>query len=819
MKYQFFYCLIGLCLLAPVTKAQQVVKNTGDVTGVSVKESSIDIRTENAFINISVYSPNIVRVRMDQQQLGSDFSYAVIAKPRPGNVKISQDDVNLQILTESLKVVIQKKPYSITFHTLSGEVINQDETGLTTSWIGTEVTTYKKMQEGERFLGLGEKTGNLDRTGNAYVNWNSDVFGYSTSQDPLYSTIPFYIGIHHGLNYGVFFDNSYRSTFNFGASNNRFSSFGALGGEMNYYFIYHANMPGIIKSYTDLTGRMHMPPLWSLGYQQNRYSYYPDTEVLRIAQTLREKHIPADGITLDIHYMDAYKLFTWNKERFPDPAAMVRKLKDMGFKTTLIVDPGIKVEAGYPAYESGKKEDVFIKYSDGQYYTGQVWPGWCHFPDFTGEKGRDWWKEQMKRFVNEGICGFWNDMNEIATWGQTMPNNVLFDFEGKKTTHQQAHNIYGLNMIKASYEGTRAAMKTRPFILTRAGYAGLQRYAALWTGDNRAEDDHMLLGIRLMNSLGMSGVSFTGMDVGGFTGNPSVGLYTRWMQIGAFIPYFRNHTGVNTKSSEPWAYGEESLEVNRNYINLRYRLLPYLYSSMYESTQDGMPVMRSLAIDQPHESKIYDTRYQNEYEYGHAFLIMPFESGKDYGSVYFPEGTWYNFYTDAPENGDTEKIIPLNYHQLPVYVKGSSIIPMQSLIQNTAEQPTDTLVVHVYKGTEANTFVYYEDDGNTYDYENGVFYKREIKYDPAADEIKFGTVSGEYSSNFKHVALVLHGFDQSLDGINVDGKKMKLAPQQIAFLNPISKFDPTGGFNVAPHCQVKVVVFDNLNKEIVVSQL
>jgi alpha-glucosidase len=254
-----------------------------------------------------VYTPTIVRVRMDNKALGKDFSYAVITSPGKTSSHITQNETTINIATDSLLVRINKRPFAISFLTPNGTVINEDEKGLTTSWAGVNITSYKKMQEGERFIGLGEKTGNFDRKGSAYSNWNSDVFGYSTGQDPLYSTIPFYIGIHHGLNYGLFFDNSYRSDFNFGASNNRFSSFGAQGGEMNYYFIYHTHVAGIIQSYTQLTGRMAMPPLWSLGYQQNRYSYYPDTEVIRIAQTLREKKIPADGITLDIHYMDAYK--------------------------------------------------------------------------------------------------------------------------------------------------------------------------------------------------------------------------------------------------------------------------------------------------------------------------------------------------------------------------------------------------------------------------------------------------------------------------------------------------------------------------------
>jgi alpha-glucosidase len=789
------------------------VTNAGNIIKTEIKNQQVAIQTANSFAEVTVYSPNIIRVRMDKKALGRDFSYAVIAQPQSVKIAINQTDTDITISTDSLRARITKTPFSITFYTPDGKVINQDENGLTTSWIGEEVTTYKKMQEGERFIGLGEKTGNLDRRGNGYTNWNTDAFGYGTGQDPIYSTIPFYVGIHNGLNYGIFMDNSYQSDFNFGASNNRFSSFSAQGGEMNYYFIYNTRLADIITSYTSLTGKMPLPPLWSLGYQQNRYSYYPETEVMRIAQTLREKKIPADGITLDIHYMDNYKLFTWNKDRFADPLKMTKELNKMGFKITVIVDPGIKVEQGYGAYERGLKSDIFIKYSDGENYTGQVWPGWTHFPDFTSQKGRDWWANEVKFFSNTGVSGLWNDMNEIATWGQKMPNNVLFDFDGQTATHKQAHNVYGLQMARASYESARKEMNKRPFILTRAGYAGLQRYTALWTGDNRSEDDHMLLGIRLMNSLGITGVPFTGMDIGGFTGGASTGLFAKWMQIGAFTPYFRNHTAVNTKSSEPWAYGEEVLEISRNYVNLRYRLLPYIYSNFYEATQSGQPLMRTLAIDNTHDAKVYEGQFQNQYFFGKAFMIAPSESNRNLLKVYFPKGKFYDLYTDAIENGSQEKIIEQSMHKLPVYVKESSIIPMQSLIQSTSEKPTDTLVVHIYKGDSQNSFIYYEDDGESYNYEKGGFYKRSINYNPANSSITFGKAEGNFKSKFNNLKVVLHGFN-TVNSIKSGARSLTLKNDFVSFLTPITKFDPQGSANPVEGTKVKSIVIKNDNDTI-----
>ncbi|SIR26369.1 glycoside hydrolase family 31 protein [Pontibacter lucknowensis] len=804
--------LLTTALYLPSYAQNSPIREVGSVNNVNISGQKVSLTTDrNNHVEVTVYTPTVVRVRMDKQPLGKDFSYAVVTQPQQTKVNITQNDKEVTILTDSLQARITKNPFSVAFLTRDGKVINQDEEGLTTSWIGEEVTTYKKMQKGERFIGLGEKTGGLDRRGSGYTNWNTDAYAYTTNQDPLYTTFPFYIGIHNGLNYGIFFDNSYQSDFNFGASNDRFSSFGAQGGEMDYYFFYHTKLADIIGSYTFLTGRMELPPLWSLGYQQNRYSYYPETEVFRIAQTLREKRIPADGITLDIHYMDAYKLFTWDKSRFPDPATMNKKLKDMGFRTTVIVDPGIKIEEGYGAYERGVKDDVFLKYPDGKYYAGEVWPGWTHFPDFTSEKGREWWKKEIKFFADTNVDGFWNDMNEIATWGQKMPNNVLFNFEGNITTHKEGRNVYGLQMARASYEGARQHMPNkRPFILSRAGYSGSQRYSAIWTGDNRAEDSHMLLGIRLLNSLGVTGVSFSAMDIGGFTGNAPVGLFARWIQLGAFTPYFRNHTGVNTRSAEPWAFGEEVTEIARNFINLRYRLMPYIYSNMYESTQSGHPLMRTLAIDYTHDDKVYNGEFDSQFQFGKAFLIMPFESTKNYGKVYFPRGKWYDLWTGEVKQGNREEMIGVQYNRLPIYVKESSIIPMQSLVQHTGEMPTDTLTIHVYHGDVANSFVYYEDDGESYDYQKGAFYKRTITYDPRRKTITFGDVEGNFKTKFNHVKVMLHGFDAKTR-FRFNNKRTDIREDFASFIDPVSRFDPQGTANPQIGYKVRSMVVRNDN--------
>ncbi len=803
--------LFMFLLLNQVVQAQESMrfKPLGDVKSIKSQSNSWTIAATGGNLRIWFYTPTVVRVTASKEAAFYDFSFATIGKPEPATKVIAKDEPNsLTLSSDSLVCVITKKPLKIKFLNKEGKTINEDDFGI--GWQGDEVTSYKKIMPDERFLGLGEKTGPLDRRGNGYTNWNTDYYGYPDNADMIYSTFPFYIGVHSGLTYGIFLDNSYKTHFNFGASNDRFSSFTAEGGDMDYYFIGNRTVGGVIASYSYLTGTTPMPAYWSIGYQQCRYSYYPDKEVLTLAQTFRDKKIPCDAITLDIHYMDKYKLFTWDKERFPDPKGMISKLKSQGFRTITIIDPGVKIEKGYDAYEDGLKNDVFIKYPDGTPYSGQVWPGWCHFPDFTKASARAWWGSKFSGLVSDGVDGFWNDMNEIATWGQRLPDLMDWDFEGRKGTTRNGRNLYGMMMVRASYEGTKKLMNRRPFILCRAGYSGLQRYSALWTGDNQSNDNHMLLGVRLVNSLGLAGVPFAGYDVGGFTGGPSVPLFARWVSIGSFTPFFRVHTAINTRDSEPWSYGEEVEEIVRNYIQLRYNLLPYYYSAFYEASRTGMPVARTLAIDYTHDPKIYDGRYHNQFLAGHGILVCPSESYKELTRVYLPQHSfWYDFYEGKKYTGGQEIIAESPLNRLPLFIKGSAIIPMQSPVQHTAEKPSDTLDVHIYYGKEANAFVYYEDDGESFDHEKGSFFKRSIAYNPNSKEIQFSAVEGSFPSKFRFIRVILHDFEQAGDAVSVDANRLSLSKIDVAFMRPISKFDPIGNAN-------PVVLAGNNNKAFVI---
>ena len=766
---KILFVIIAFFLITPMMAQQQEGKSLGNFVRLSKKGQVFTFKTTNGTAQVSLFSPTIFKISLWEKNYRDLPSYAVIAKPQKVEFTFQENKDDFIIKTDSLVLQISKSPVRFTFKTSDGKIINQDD-NMGAYWLDGKLFCFKKLYPDEKFIGLGEKTGDLNRRGSAYTNWNSDNPHYENWSDPLYSTIPFYMGIHNGLNYGIFVDNTTKSVFNFGAGNNRFSYFSVDDGQADYYFIYRQHVSGIIKDYTHLTGRIKMPPIWALGFQQSRWSYTPDKEVMEIANTFRDKQIPLDVIYLDIGYMNAYKIFTWNPTAFPHPAQLVGKLKKMGIHTVVIVDPGVKVEKGYKIYDEGFKNNYFIKYPDGTNYTGQVWPGWCNFPDFTNPAVRTWWGIQFKGLVDDGVAGFWNDMNEIATWGKDVPPIIQMDWEGKHVSYLTGKNVYGMQMARATYEGSRKLLNgKRPLVLTRAGYAGLQRYTAIWTGDNQATDDHMLLGVRLINSFGLSGVAFTGDDVGGFGGDATPDLYARWMSVGAFCPFYRAHSAINTRRSEPWSYGESTRAIATHFIDLRYHLLPYIYAAFYEASQTGMPVQRSLSIEYTKDSTVYNPEFDNQYLFGPSLLVVPARSTQNAVKAYLPEGEWYSFYTDKKFNGNTEFFTASPLEKLPVFVKAGAIIPVQKLIQNTGENPGDTLEIHIYAGTKNSHYIYYEDDGTTYNYEKGNFFKRQITYEGNNKKIILDAPEGTFPSKFHVLRFVLHGFGNSVKKVFVNG--------------------------------------------------
>ncbi len=391
-------------------------------------------------------------------------------------------------------------------------------------------------------------------------------------------------------------------------------------------------------------------------------------------------------------------------------------------------------------------------------------------------------------------------MNEPAAWGQHLPDLIEFDYEGEGATHKKARNVYGMQMARSTQEGGKNLLKgKRPFVLTRAGYSGIQRHAAVWTGDNVSTDDHMLAGVRLVNSMGLTGVAFAGYDVGGFAGEATPELFARWIALGAFSPFFRSHSMVNSRDSEPWSFGEAVEDVSRNYIKLRYRLMPYIYSSFYETSQTGIPVARSLAIDYTNDAKIYRNPYQNQYLFGASILVIPCESTQLHHKAYFPEGSWYNLYTDAVQAGGVEVVLEAGMETLPLYVKAGSILLMQDSVTSLMkEKAAETLEIHVYPGASTR-FVHYEDDGATYEYAQGKNSTREFVL--ADKSLNIGAASGNFNSPIKTWKIYLHGQNSNQPKLLVNGQETAISSQNYRFIEPISDFDP---YHVPPQDPIQV---------------
>jgi alpha-glucosidase len=775
MKRKSLHYLLILATIfnGAITKAQ--VKNIGPVIAYKKIPSGIEGNTATAIFEVLAYSENIIRVRVSKNKRFSNFSYALVNNSTPtfSAFTVAEKGTLLIVATKTIIVEVETQPsFRIVFKNKNGGILNEDVKGscFGTTFIGDKVSVYKYLQEGERFVGMGEALGNLDKRGTGITLNNTDTYKYGDPRLSMYVSVPFYIGIHHREQYGIYYNNSYQSFFNFGLSTPGFSAVNIEGGAADYFFMYDASVGKIIEHYTSLTGKIQLPPKWAIGYHQSRCSYYPQEKVEWIAATFRNKKIPLDCIVLDADYQLGYQPFRINKQRFPDMPALAASLARQNIELTASVYAGVAIDSTYHSYVDGLKKQVFIKYADGSLFNTEIAPVKCYLPDYTNPLARQWWKDKMKWLPDNGIHGYWNDMNEPALPGSYLPDNLLFDFDGQKANALEAKNVYGFQMARSSYEAAQQNIpERRPFILTRSGFAGVQRYSAVWSGDNTASDEGLLSGVLLNSQLSLSGISFCGYDIGGFIGDGTKELYQRWIQVGVFSPFCRNHKGCGGIAGEPWAYGDEAEAISKAFIGFRYRLLPYIYAAFNEATQTGMPIARSLCIYYPHDDRVYNAIYQHQFLFGSSIMVVPVTSAEKIKKMYLPKGDWYNIYTDEKIAGEKEWSAEVPTHQLPVYIKASAIIPMQALVQSTKEKATDTLSIHIYKGVDKNNFVYYEDAGDGFAYQKGKYFQRNIEYNPAQKQIVFSKAKGDYTSGYKKIQLVLHGFDDATVAARLNG--------------------------------------------------
>jgi alpha-glucosidase len=800
--------LFALSLAALSTNAQQL---TPAPNGVTAKNGDTTLQ-------VKALRDDVLRVRAWKRDAEpEDASWAVLPAARASEVQVVAEEHGFQ--TKQLRVAIDDQ-LRLTVADLAGNVLQKDAAPV--QWEGTQFTVRKRLTLSDHFFGLGDKPGSLDRAGEAFTMWNTDSFGWQESTDPIYKSIPFFMELRRGRALGVFLDNTWRADFDFGRANPAEYTFGALNGPLDYYLIYGPEPKQVVADWAWLTGPTPLPPLWSLGYQQSRYSYFPATQLREIAERLRTDKIPCDVLWLDIDFQNDNWPFTVNQEAFPDFSGMVKYLGREDFKLVVITDLHIAKQpnVGYAPYDSGIAGDHFVKNPDGSVYVGKVWPGPAVFPDFTQSQTRQWWGTLYKSFAADGVAGFWNDMNEPSVFdgpGKTMPDDVQHridepGFRKRTATHLEIHNVYGMQNARGTYEGELALRPNeRPFVMTRASFAGGQRYSATWTGDNSSTWNHMRMSVPQLINLGLSGFSLSGADVGGFAGSPPPDLLTKWIELSAFQAIDRDHSAKGTRMHEVWVDGPEQEAIRRRYIEERYRLMPYLYTLAEETSHDGLPVDRPLFIEFPHaieDGTPFDlTTGGSEFLFGGRILVAPNPSPEEVApyTVQLPPGTWYDYWTgerftrsksggpidleqrDAVLAQKTLSIAP-KLERLPVYVRGGSVLPIAPLTQSTAEVPSGPLTLRVYplaSGVnmpgESCAGEVYTDDGHSFDFRKGVFARIHFTCSVRADggvNVSVGKQEGTWRPWWHEYRIEIVGWTPKSNRGSVDGSDVLLTQEE-----------------------------------------
>ena len=565
-----------------------------------------------------------------------------------------------------------------------------------------------KVDADADLYGGGEVWGPLRRNGKTIEFWNVDTPCYGVDDGThLYQSHPWVLGLRSdGTSFGIIADNTWQAWM----TTDTEVVFRSMGPAFRMVIIEKNSPQEVMQELVNLTGTMEMPPLWSLGYQQCRYSYHPDTRVKEIADTLRYHKIPSDVIWMDIHYMDQYKIFTFHPQEFSQPKALNDYLHSKNFKSVYMIDPGVKAQQGYWVDDQLMANGYEVRDEEGKPYVGKVWPGDCHFPDFTRPEVRSWWSTLYPPFMAQGVDGIWNDMNEPAVFeGPRSSMPIMNMHQGgdglRPDVHLRYHNIYGLNMVRASRQGLLLANPTkRPFVLSRSNFLGGHRYAATWTGDNYSNWEQFMASIPMSITLGLSGQPFNGPDIGGFCGDSNGKLVANWTAVGVYFPFVRNHCIDGGRAQEPWAFDQECLDVCRTAINRRYRLMPYIYTLFQEASRNGMPVMRPVFMADARDKSL--RAEQKAFMLGADLIIIP----RWAGDANLPGGDWDILPLEDKDDG----------FQPYLAQRPGSVIPMANLYQNTVEMKTDSLTLLVNPDSEGRAEGrLYEDAGDGFDYRLG----------------------------------------------------------------------------------------------------
>ncbi len=642
----------------------------GPVLAANAQAGGLKLIFQEAQLEVQFLAEDFVRVTWQPGELPVGYTIARSVWPTV-STDYSATDTGWSVTSRSLRVEVDATG-AIRLLLRDGALVRSD---LPPTRQGLVWRVAGELTADERIYGLGERTRRLNLRGHTFRNWNREPKGaYTHGDDPLYISVPVYLSMRQGGSHLAYFENSFNSTFSFAKGSSH--EFG--GGALRYYVA--VGPPSLcMDRYSALTGRPSMPPRWALGYHQARWSYMDEAEVRQLAADFRHHELPLQAIHLDIHYMDGYRVFTVDQKRFPDLPALTSELREGGVRTVVILDPGIKAEPGYEVYDSGLEAGVFCRYPDGELAVGPVWPGPCAFPDFTNAESREWWGDHYGRIVDWGVDGIWHDMNEVAVFAAhgepTLPLATRHDFDGRGGDHREGHNLYALLEARAGYEGMqRARPEARPWILSRSGWAGVQRYAWTWTGD--CESDWWTLGqsVRIALGLGLSGIPYNGPDIGGFGGDPSAELFTRWFQAGALLPFFRTHCAVFAPRREPWVFGEPTLAIVREFLQLRTSLMPYLYTLAYEASQTGAPLVRPLFWEFPDRFELSEV--DDQFFLGPSLLVAPImEEGVTSRTVVLPPGRWFDFWTEEILEGGQAMVAEAPLARIPIFVRDGAALP------------------------------------------------------------------------------------------------------------------------------------------------
>lgn len=765
------YLLIACCVLgrAFAASAQDIttLEKIGPVTSFTQSDKAVVFNCrDNSQVQVTLLAPDLVRIRaaFGKSIPAKDHSWAITKEawdtPR---WSLSETADSVVLKTDELEIVVRRSPLLIEFRDAkTHSLINSDEQpmaydakGLLKGMMfdptaGSFIAAAKKLGFDEHFYGLGEKAARLDKRRGSFVNWNSDTPGYTEGKDPIYQTIPFYLGLQNGAAYGIFFDNSYRSYFDFGKSSQQRIWFGAEGGEMNYYFLYGPSIKKILGRYADLTGHMPLPPMWALGNQQSRWSYYPDAMAEEVVRQYRQRDLPLDVLHLDIDYMSGYRVFTWDRRRFPNPKELTEKLMKQGVKVVTIVDPGIKhqpaasnqsltrsakpelepQEHSYYVFDQGLKNNYLQRRKNGELFVPRVWPGESVFVDYTLPEARAWWGNLHRAYTDNGVQGIWTDMNEPADFvdqtGKNQIDVVSYD-EGENSTHAKNRNVFALLMARATYEGLEHLHPDRrPYVITRAAYAGIQRYSTMWTGDTVSSWESLALSIPMFQTLGLSGEPFVGSDVGGFIGRGNGELLVRSYQVSFLAPFCRNHKAIDGYDQEPWRFGKHYEEIIRKYLKLRYELMPFLYTILEEAHRTGVPLFRPLLLNYQDDPDTYNI--DDQFMMGNDLLVAPILSpGLTQRLVYLPDGVWYDYWTNKKQSGGKMIKVEAPLDTVPIFVRAGAIIAKGPEMKFVGEKPAEPHF-EIYPDEEGKAEVtLYEDDGLTPAYKKGLFRRTTVR--------------------------------------------------------------------------------------------